>query len=162
MRRRVCAICGQRLADGQRVLESLHSLVLVAGTGPATLPTNNYGFSGTYFDMKGPNGVSEDVAHPGGGPVAFLYVFSNNGGISTYFDSQAGPYDGADDTQVGVLNNSSQTLLSFKVTSNQAVFAFDGDARMNPTQPAQPGPANDAHQHGLRLIIERMPGRYFI
>ena len=102
-------------------------LVLVAGVGPATLPTNNYGFSGTYYDMKGPNGTSENVAHPGGGPVAYLYVFSNGGGISTYFDSQAGPYDGADDTQVGVLNNSSQSLFSFKVVSNQAVFAFDGD-----------------------------------
>ena len=38
-----------------------------------------------------------------------------------------GTYDGADDTLVGVLNNSGATLSSIGLASPYAIFAFDGD-----------------------------------
>ncbi|MFY9824596.1 MAG: IPTL-CTERM sorting domain-containing protein [Thermoanaerobaculia bacterium] len=38
-----------------------------------------------------------------------------------------GPYDGADDTLVGVVNNSSLPVSALGVASGIAVFAFDGD-----------------------------------
>ena len=104
-------------------------LVLVAGGGPATIAVNNFGFSGTYFDMYGKNGASEDIAHPGGGPVAFLHVVNADTSISTYFDAKAGPYDGSDDTQVAVLNNSAGTLNSLALGGGNVnnIFSFDGD-----------------------------------
>ena len=104
-------------------------LQLIAGEGPATIAKNNYGFSGSYNDTETTNGSQEFVSHPGGGPVAFLYVLNADLTVSTYFDAKAGPYDGADDTQVGVLNNSSMTLNSLTLGGGNVsnIFGFDLD-----------------------------------
>jgi len=117
------------------------ALVLTAGTGPATLPTNNFGFSGSYYV----NNVFG--AHPGGGPVAFLFVFNANGTISTYFDNTVGPYDAVEDTQVGVLNNTSGRVNSITLTAASAtdLFGFDGDG-INTF--GAPGNASDTSGYG--------------
>ncbi len=38
-----------------------------------------------------------------------------------------GPYDGSDDTLVGVLNNSSNSVSSLPLSSSTTIFAFEGD-----------------------------------
>jgi hypothetical protein len=38
-----------------------------------------------------------------------------------------GPYDGADDTLIGVMNDSTQTLGALALTSSTDLFGFDGD-----------------------------------
>jgi len=123
-------------------------LVLFAGEGNATITSNHYGFSGTYHDDYGKNG-DEDVAHPGGGPVAFLYVVNADATVSTYFDAKAGPYDGADDTQVGVLNLTSGVLTSLALGGGNVsnIFAFDKDG-IDASPYNSPGNAMDADGYG--------------
>ena len=38
-----------------------------------------------------------------------------------------GPYDGADDTLIGIVNSSGSTLNSIGLTGNTDIFGFDGD-----------------------------------
>jgi hypothetical protein len=87
-------------------------LTLVSGPDEGNMNPNNYGWAG--------GGVNSP------GEVAALFVFSNSG-ISTYFDSSVGPYDGSDDTQIGVKNLSSQTVFSLTLSGTSDVFGFDGD-----------------------------------
>jgi len=56
----------------------------------------------------------------------------SGGGAATLFNVTAsspdlGPYDGADDTLVGVLNNSGASLTSIALSSSTDIFGFDGD-----------------------------------
>jgi hypothetical protein len=46
---------------------------------------------------------------------------------AVYQDASQGPYDGADDTLIGVVNDSSGALASLPLTSGTNVFSFDGD-----------------------------------
>jgi hypothetical protein len=48
------------------------------------------------------------------------------GGIPSYSTSGQGPYDGVEDTLVGVQNNSGATQLSIALTGS-GIFALDGD-----------------------------------
>jgi hypothetical protein len=61
-----------------------------------------------------------------------ITVTSVTGGAATAFtvstsSPDLGPYDGADDTLVGILNSSGATLTSVSLTSPQDIFGFDGD-----------------------------------
>ncbi len=38
-----------------------------------------------------------------------------------------GTYDGADDTLIGIINNSSSPLSSINIASNTDIYGFDGD-----------------------------------
>jgi hypothetical protein len=49
-----------------------------------------------------------------------------NTGSSISFTGQ-GPYDGIDDTMVGVVNNSNQPIYAMGLTSTANIFGFDGD-----------------------------------
>jgi hypothetical protein len=56
----------------------------------------------------------------------------SGGGAATAFTVAAsspdlGPYDGADDTLIGILNNSGASLTSISLSSNTDLFGFDGD-----------------------------------
>ena len=103
------------------------SLVLMSGTG-GTISTNNFGFSGYYYDGEGlSNGNQVYRSHPGGGPVALLVVVNSDLSFSLYSDAKAGPYDGSEDSQVGVLNNSSTSLSSITLKGPNSTFGFDGD-----------------------------------
>jgi len=42
-------------------------------------------------------------------------------------DPSQGPFDGADDTLIGVLNSSSDTITSIQLSSDTDLFGFDGD-----------------------------------
>jgi RHS repeat-associated protein len=50
-----------------------------------------------------------------------------NSGVSILQDPSQGPFDGADDTLVGVLNQSNKTLGHIELSSDSDIFGFDGD-----------------------------------
>ena len=54
-----------------------------------------------------------------------------NGGQSVQSDSSQGPYEGQDDSLIGVQNNSSKPLTQIEVSS-PGVFGFDGDGICQP------------------------------
>lgn len=61
-----------------------------------------------------------------------ITVTAVSGGSATAFtvstsSPDLGPYDGADDTLVGILNNSGSTLTSIALSSSTDIFGFDGD-----------------------------------
>jgi hypothetical protein len=47
--------------------------------------------------------------------------------VSVYNDPSQGPFDKADDTLIGVENDSSGTLYSLPLSSTEDIFGFDGD-----------------------------------
>jgi len=55
-----------------------------------------------------------------------VVIIVADSGVSLYFTGQ-GPYDGHDDTLVGVINNSSNPVTSLTVSSNLDIMGFDGD-----------------------------------
>lgn len=56
-----------------------------------------------------------------------LLVDVTDSGVSILQDPSQGPYDGIEDTLVGVLNQSSKTLGHLSLASNTSIFGFDGD-----------------------------------
>ncbi|RSM42652.1 hypothetical protein DMA12_20735 [Amycolatopsis balhimycina DSM 5908] len=56
-----------------------------------------------------------------------VLVQVTNGETNVYSDPGQGPYDGADDTLTGVVNNSSQPVSSLQLSSNTNLFGFDSD-----------------------------------
>jgi hypothetical protein len=61
-----------------------------------------------------------------------ITITSASGGMGTNFtvtpsSPDLGPYDGSDDTLVGVLNNTTSTITSLGLTSSTDIFGFDGD-----------------------------------
>jgi len=55
-----------------------------------------------------------------------LVVIDKNGRVTGYYDPNEGPYDGSDDTLVGVLNGSLNTVRKLPL-SGPDIFGFDGD-----------------------------------
>ena len=58
---------------------------------------------------------------------AILIVVNADNTVSVLADGTQGPYDGIEDTMVGVLNNSSEPLPSLQLSSGTDIFGFDGD-----------------------------------
>jgi hypothetical protein len=58
---------------------------------------------------------------------AILLVINPDGTVSVQTDASQGPFDGNEDTLVGVQNNSSFVVTSLNLTSNNAAFDFDTD-----------------------------------
>jgi RHS repeat-associated protein len=50
-----------------------------------------------------------------------------DGGNNIYSDPSQGPYDGTDDTLVGVVNDSTRPVSSLQLSSNTDLFGFEGD-----------------------------------
>jgi hypothetical protein len=64
----------------------------------------------------------------GADPSANLIITLGAGNSVSIFDNGYGPYDGVEDTYLGVVNNSGGTVLSLNLSSNGApIFGFDGD-----------------------------------
>jgi len=60
----------------------------------------------------------------------FLITVNADGSVSIAMDPNPpnnGPYDGTDDTLVGLQNNSNQAVMAFPLSSNETVFGFDND-----------------------------------
>ncbi len=62
---------------------------------------------------------------------ALLIVFNPNGSVSILVDPNQGPYDGDDDTLVGVYNNSGKTQTSLTLSgigvTGAPIFSFEAD-----------------------------------
>ncbi len=75
---------------------------------------------------------------------AYLITIANDGTVSVQHDPKQGPFDGHDDTLVGVVNNSSVPIPSLSLSSSSGIFDFDGDGICSfdwtPT-PTLPGPS---------------------
>jgi len=76
--------------------------------------------------------VSSDFAHAGVCPSVGLdtdcgtvITIFNTG--ATVFSTGQGPYDGVEDTLVGVINNTNQPIRAIGLISSLPVFAFEGD-----------------------------------
>ena len=59
-----------------------------------------------------------------------------------------GPYDGSDDTLVGVLNNSGSTITSISISSSVDIFNFDGDGACSGSFGVIPGCAGATDPSG--------------
>jgi len=58
----------------------------------------------------------------------FLITVNPDGSTTVTQDpAQSGPFDGSDDTLVGVLNSSNNTVTSIPLSSDTDIFGFDGD-----------------------------------
>ena len=55
-----------------------------------------------------------------------IFVFGAGGAVTTNVTGQ-GPYDGNDDSYIGVVNNSGSSLAGFTLSGTSAIFGFDGD-----------------------------------
>lgn len=63
----------------------------------------------------------------GNDPSANIVItFLANGGTTTV-DNGYGPYDGVEDTYIGIVNNSGKTINSINFSSPQCIGCFDGD-----------------------------------
>ena len=64
----------------------------------------------------------------GGAGCNVVITFNANGSITTSIPN-ANPYDGVEDTLVGVVNNTGSAIASFNLASstNSPLFGFDGD-----------------------------------
>jgi hypothetical protein len=92
-------------------LTALAAIPMLAASGPC--PTST--------------GVSTGAAYTAAGGLCNVVItFGAGGGVSTSVPN-ANPYDGSDDTLVGIVNNSGATLIHFNLSSSLALFGFDGD-----------------------------------
>jgi hypothetical protein len=64
---------------------------------------------------------------------AILLVVSPGGSLRVKNDPSQPPYDGVEDTLIGVQNDSDQTILSLPLHSTTDIFGFDGDGLCNVT-----------------------------
>ncbi len=65
----------------------------------------------------------------GGGGCNVVITFNSNGSVTTTIPN-ANPYDGVEDTLVGVVNNTGSAIASFVLTGTgltPQLFGFDGD-----------------------------------
>jgi RHS repeat-associated protein len=56
-----------------------------------------------------------------------LLIQATDSGYTVLQDPSQGPFDGAEDTLIGVLNSSSSTINSIAVSADTDLFGFDGD-----------------------------------
>ena len=92
-----------------------------------------------------------DVGADIGGPALILTVNPGGTYIVTNGPNAGTPYDGIEDTYIGVVNNTGAVLNSFTITapSNIGVFGFDGDGiGSNATTAYCVGAACGAIQYG--------------
>ena len=59
-------------------------------------------------------------------------------GTAIYADPSQGPYDGSDDTLVGVQNDSSEPVVAVVLSSDTDIFGFDGDGICSGFTPGPP------------------------
>ena len=60
-------------------------------------------------------------------PGCGIVITINSDGTATVTATGQGPYDGSDDTLVGIVNNSAAAISSVSLSSSTDIFGFDGD-----------------------------------
>jgi len=93
------------------VLATGTALALPALTGAASAAT--------------PTGVCPAVGHAT--DCGVLITIGATGSVTIQNEGNGNPYDGHDDTLIGVVNDSTASLASITLTSTEDIFGFDGD-----------------------------------
>ena len=75
-----------------------------------------------------------------------IIITYTNSGVSSVTTGQ-GPYDGIEDTYIGVVNNSSVTRTSLNLSSTANIGGFDGDG-IDASPYNSPGNASDSTGYG--------------
>jgi hypothetical protein len=81
----------------------------------------------------------------------FLITINSGGSLSVAQDTNApnnGPYDGSEDTMVGVVNNSGGPVSSITLSSSTDIFGFDDDGPCNALAPFATGCSSDPSGYG--------------
>ena len=68
-----------------------------------------------------------------------LIVVNPDGSTAVLGDGNVGPYDGGDDTLVGVQNNTTKAISGLKLSSSLPIFDLDGDGICGGFSPSPPG-----------------------
>jgi hypothetical protein len=82
--------------------------------------------------------------------------------LNPAYSSDPGPYDGGDDTYVGVINNFGAPISAIKLTTVAGAFGFDGDgivtfgAPSNPMDPTGYGGPNAFSPTSLPLAPQAL------
>jgi len=71
-----------------------------------------------------------------------LLIVVTDKAVNVYSDPSQGPFDGIEDTLIGVQNNSSGTLFSLPLSSPSPIFSFDGDGLCTFITCAWPAPTS--------------------
>jgi hypothetical protein len=96
-------------------------------------------FAGTGGTSTAPP-FNECPAVGGDTSCGVLLIIEPDGAVTVLTDPSQHPYDGADDTLVGVLNKSSFLVTALPLTSTSNAFGFDGDGICAPSiTPKAPG-----------------------
>ena len=64
----------------------------------------------------------------------FLIKVTNGGVLVEEDSTQPGPYDGEDDTLIGIVNESSSPVASLPLSATHPIFSFDGDGICDPPE----------------------------
>jgi hypothetical protein len=114
-------------------------------------------FASLFFMCTAANATSfpqcPAVGNDTSGCEFLITVTAASGGTATAFTVSAsspdqGPYDGSDDTLVGVLNSSGSTLTALGISSSLDIFAFDGDGACSGLYGTIPGCAGATDPSG--------------
>jgi hypothetical protein len=140
-------------ADGQQVTISGPSNGTFTVSGTHTYATSGaFSVSVQINDKGGQSTTVFSSANVAKAPPLFTQcppVFANNGcqylivlsdtGTTVQFDPNQGPYEQADDSLIGVQNNSSQPVSALPIsTPNSSLFGFESDGLCNPGAPPLP------------------------
>ena len=99
------------------------SMILVGITGPL-ISVGAASASTSYFNTSPP--FNECPAVRSDSSCGILIDVTSSG-ASVLSNPSMGPFDGADDTLIGIVNNSDQVVYDLALHSSSNIFGFDGD-----------------------------------
>jgi hypothetical protein len=94
-----------------RTLLGLSLALLLSTSAPALADS----FQGVTWQALGAD------QHP-----SVVFILTDTG-LSTVTDATQGPYDGVEDSYIGVINNLSKVVTTLALTGSSGIFGFDGD-----------------------------------
>jgi hypothetical protein len=80
----------------------------------------------------------------------FLITVTSNGVTVTEDNEGLGPYDGEDDTLVGIENTSSTPVSSIPISSVNNIYGFDGDGLCDPPEAPRPSGCVILHENSSK------------
>jgi hypothetical protein len=116
--------------------------------------------SGTAFAAPSP--PFNQCPHVGFDNSCHILIYISDSGVQLLTDGSQGPYDGVEDTLIGVQNDTTGTTIgSVPVSSSQAIFGFDGDGICVSPNPTSGLPGINCSANGTDTTGYGGPGAYF-